>query len=104
MPMAYAQTKPVPANNQHKDFYLLLKEANLKFTFQSGFKEIQAINNDYFSFDFALEDCKQNCEVWLMARPQKQNWISYEKAQNDKKAALANPDSMYVDVTKAYAT
>ena len=101
---SYAQTKPAPEITQRKDFYLLLKEANLKFTFPSGFKETQAINNDYFSFDFALDDPKQNCEVWLSVRPQKQNWISYQKAQSDKKTELANPDSMYVEVTKAYAT
>jgi hypothetical protein len=100
----FAQTKPLRVNSQRKDFYLLLKDANLKFTFPSGFTEIKAINNDYFSFDFALEDPKQGCEVWLTVRPQKQNWISYEKAQSDKKTELANPDSMYVDVTKAYAT
>ncbi len=100
---SFAQTKPVPANSQRKDFYLLLKEADLKFTFPSGFKEIKAINNDYFSFDFALEEPQHNCEVWLMVRSQKQNWLSYENAQNNKKTELANPDSMYVDIGKAYA-
>jgi len=100
---AIAQTKQVaPADDQRKDFNLLLKDSNLKFTFPSGFKEIKALNNEYFSFDFALEDA--NCEVWMMVRSQKQNWISYEKARQDKKTELANPDSMYVDVTKAYAT
>jgi len=101
---AFSQKKPLPANNQRKDFYLLLKEADLKFIFPSGFNEIKAINNDYFSFDFALEEPQHNCEVWLMVRSQKQNWVSYEKNQSDKKTQLANPDSMYIDIGKAYAT
>jgi len=101
---AFAQTKPMPINTQRKDFYLLLKQADLKFTFPIGFNEIKAINNDYFSFDFAMEDPEQNCEAWLIVRSQKQNWVSYENSQNDKKPELANPDSMYVDIGKAYAT
>ncbi|MFI5158680.1 MAG: hypothetical protein ACHQF4_07420 [Sphingobacteriales bacterium] len=101
---AFAQTKPIDANSQRKDFYLLLKEADLKFDFPKGFKEIGAINNDYFSFDFALKEPDHNCEVWLMVRSQKQNWMSYERNQSDKKVELANPDSMYIDIGKAYAT
>jgi hypothetical protein len=101
---AIAQIKPLPANNQRKEFYLLLKEADLKFTFPTGFNEIRAINNDYFSFDFAMQGPEHNCEVWLTVRSQKQNWVSYEKDRSDKKNELANPDSMYIDVGRAYAT
>jgi len=99
----FAQNKSLPANSQRKDFYLLLKEADLKFTFPTGFNEIKVINNDYFSSDFALEESRHNCEVWVVVRSQKQNWVSYENAQNNKKPELANPDSMYVDIGKAYA-
>jgi hypothetical protein len=101
---AIAQTKPSPQSTQRKDFYLLLKQANLNFIFPAGFREIAAINNEDFSFDFALKEPQHNCEVWMMVRSQKENWVSYERTQNDKKTELANPDSMYVELGKAYAT
>lgn len=99
-----AQTKVTAADAQRKDFYLLLKEANISFTFPKGFKEIKAVNNDLLSFDFALEAPEHGCEIWLMVRSQKQNWLSYEKAQNNKRTMLANPDSVYAEIGKAYAT
>lgn len=98
---AISQKRNIVVRNQHNDFYQLLNGASLKFTFPQGFKEIKTANND---FDFALHDAAHNCEVWVMVRSQKQNWISYERTQNDKNRHLANPDSMYLDIAKSYAT
>lgn len=101
--VAIAQTKAVTANNQRKDFYQLIKEANLDFKFPPGFREIRAVNNEDFSFDYAMDIPGKNFETWLQVKSQKQNWISYEKARNNKKTELANPDSMYLDMAKATA-
>jgi hypothetical protein len=38
-----------------------------------------------------------------MARSQKQNWLSYEHTQTDQKSELDNPDSMYMEISNAYA-
>ena len=100
---AIAQPKHRITANDHKGFYQLLKEANLKFTFPPGFKEIKAVNNEDYSFDFAMELPGKDFEMWLQVKSQKQNWTSYIKAQTDNKTPLANPDSMYVDMGEATA-
>jgi hypothetical protein len=101
---ATAQSKKSPMSSQRKDFYRLLKQSNLNFTFPQGFQEIKAVNNEDFSFDFALQDPENNCEVWMMVRSQKQNWQTYDQTQTDQKDPLSNPDSMYMELSKAYAT
>jgi hypothetical protein len=100
---AIAQRKPALVTSQRKDFYQLIKEANLNFTFPAGFREIKAVDNEDYSFDYAMEVPGKNFEMWLQVKSQKQNWISYEKASGDKKTELANPDSMYIDLSKATA-
>ena len=101
---AIAQQKIARPTSQRKDFYQLVKEANLNFTFPTGFREIKAVDNEDYSFDYAMEVPGKNFEMWLQVRSQKQNWISYEKASGDKRTELANPDSMYIDMSKATAT
>lgn len=98
-------TQPVPAkpNSQRKDFYQLLKEAELKFTFPPGFKEVPAVNDEDFSFDFDMEIPGKDFEVWLNVRSQKENWTSYQNTRYDKQRSLANPDSLYIQVSKAFA-
>jgi hypothetical protein len=101
---AIAQTKRhTPTKSSRKDFYQLLGEAHLTFTPPSGCKEIMPVNNDYFSFDYAMEMPGKDFEMWLLVKSQSQNWTSYEHTQYDKKRALANPDSMYKDISKAIA-
>jgi len=102
-PFCVAQIKKPGQGTQRKDFYQLLKQASLKFNFPSGFQEIKAVNNEDYSFDFALQNPDHNCEVWLMARSQKQNWLSYEHTQTEQKNQVDNPDSMYMELSKAYA-
>jgi hypothetical protein len=100
---AIAQRRHKIVTSQRNDFYQLLKDAGLNFTFPHGFKEIKAINNEYFSFDYAMEKPGDNFEVWLQIKSQKQNWKSYVKDQESGKTDLANPDSMYRDMGRAAA-
>lgn len=98
-----AQTKRY-THIQHKDFYQLLKDANLTFKQPSGCKEISPVNNDYFSFDYAMDIPGKDFEMWLQVKSQRQNWISYEHSQYNRGKELANPDSMYKEISQAIAT
>jgi len=80
-----------------------LADAGLTFAYPQGFMEISAVNDEDFSFDFAMELPSQDFEVWVQVKSQKQNWTSYLHAQHDSKAQLANPDSIYLDIGKADA-
>jgi hypothetical protein len=100
---AIAQTKHTHITGQLNDFHHLLADAGLNFTFPAGFIAIPAINNEDFSFDYALSLPGKDFEVWYQVKSQKQNWISYEHTKNDKKTALANPDSLYLDMGRANA-
>jgi hypothetical protein len=75
----------------------------LHIYFYNGFKEIPATNNEDFSFDYAMEMPGKDFEVWFQVKSQKENWASYERAQNDKGRQVANPDSLYVEMGKAHA-
>ncbi|SDT61977.1 hypothetical protein SAMN05216490_4373 [Mucilaginibacter mallensis] len=99
----FAQTKRHGINSQHKDFYQLLRDANLTFKLPSGCKEISPVNNEYFSFDFAMEIPGKDFEMWLQVKSQRQNWNSYEHSQYNKERELANPDSMYKEISQAIA-
>ena len=100
---AIAQSGHNISTSDRKNFYQLLREANLKFTFPAGFKVLPPINNDYFSFDYDMEIPGDNFEMWLEVKSQKQNWASYVHAQYDQRTQLANPDSMYLDMGQAMA-
>lgn len=101
---AIAQKKRPPANPQRTDFYHLLAQAGLQFTYPTGFREIKAVNNEDFSFDYAMELPGKDFEVWLQIKSQKENWKSYEHARTDEGSEpLANPDSMYLGMGRASA-
>lgn len=100
---AIAQTRHNISTSDRKNFYQLLREANLKFIFPAGFKEIPPVNNEDFSFDYDMEIPGNNFEMWLQVKSQKQNWASYIHAQYDQRTQLANPDSMYLDMGQAMA-
>jgi len=99
----WAQRRPSLSKSAKKDFYTLLADADLSFTCPAGFKEIPAINNEYFSFDYAMQIPGRGFEMWMQIKSQKQNWVAYEKAKNDKRTEVANPDSMYLDLGHANA-
>ena len=100
---AFAQHNKTYVNPKHKDFYELLKETNLKFTYPPGFREIPPVDNEDYSYDFAMELPGHDFEVWLKIKPGIQNWKSYELALHNKDFELANPDSLYTDIGKADA-
>ncbi len=60
-------------SSQLKNFYQLTAEANVEFIYPEGFKEIPAINNENFSFDYAMVLPGHDFEIWLKVRSQKQN-------------------------------
>jgi hypothetical protein len=99
-----AQKKHLAVNDERKGFYTLLAQAGLKFIFPAGFKQDTAVNNEDFSYDFALELPGEDFDAWFEIKSQKQNWISYEHTEFDKKGRLANPDSLYLGICTANAT
>jgi hypothetical protein len=99
----FAQTKPSALKTQNTVFYQLLNQSDLQFIYPAGFKEIPAVNDEDFSFDFAMELPAKGFECWFEVKSQKQNWISYQQNQYNKNTRLANPDSMYMAMGKAYA-
>jgi hypothetical protein len=93
----------IQGSQQFKEFLQLLAQANATFAFPKGFKEIPATNNEDFSFDYAMEIPGKGFEVWFQVKSQKENWVSYERSQNDKRGPLANPDSLFGEMGKAHA-
>lgn len=100
----FAQGRHLSEDPDHKKFDQLLKETNLQFAFPAGFRTITPVDNEDFSYDFAMELPRHDFEVWLQIKPQRQNWVSYQKALYEKPhREVANPDSMYMDMSKANA-
>jgi hypothetical protein len=93
-----------PASKQLTDFRQLTAEANVMFTFPAGFREIKALNNDDFSYDYALELPDHDFEIWFVVRSQKRDWQQYELVKNDPTKQTANPDSSYVGIGHAQAS
>ena len=89
---------------QLKDFYFLAAEANVKFTFPAGFKEVEVINDEDFSYDYAMELPGHEFEIWVQVKSQKQDWATYERYKDDKSKQLANPDSLYIGWGRAQAS
>lgn len=108
---AIAQVKhspPVPKkqlklSEQLKEFYHLAAQANVTFVYPKGFKEILAPNDEYFSYDYALELPGKDFEIWFQVKSQKENWASYIKSQTNQGAQSDNPDSAYTTLGRATA-
>lgn len=96
--------KPKTISIERAEFNRLLAQAGIAFTFPKGFKEIKAPNNEYFSFDYAMDLPQTDLEVWFQIIPQKENWASYERARTSGNTDLANPDSTYNSLAAAQAT
>lgn len=90
---------PVKGSPQFKEFSLLLAQANVEFAFPKGFKEIPAVNNEDFSFDYGMEIPGQEFEIWFQVRSLKQNWFSFERNHEQE-----NPDSSYLKIGQAVAS
>jgi hypothetical protein len=99
-------TKPpvrTAANSQYIQFLKDANEAGLNFKVPPGFKELPAINNENFTFDYAMTLPGEDFEVWFQVHSLKQNWASYEQVKNISGKTLANPDSTYKDAARAQA-
>ena len=92
-----------PQSDQQKEFFRLVARAGVKFIYPDGFREIKAPNNEDFSFDYGLELPGKEFEIWLEVKSEREDWASYERAQNTSNAQLANPDSAYNELGKAQA-
>lgn len=93
-------------NSQPTQLQSFLKEADdagVDFTLPASFKGIPVVNNENFSFDYAMAMPGQDFEVWLQVHSLKQNWASYEQVKNITGKMLANPDSTYINTVKAHA-
>ncbi len=62
------------------------------------------MNNDDFSYDYALELPDHDFEIWFVVRSQKRDWQQYELVKNDPTKQMGNPDSTYVAMGKAQAS
>jgi hypothetical protein len=90
-----APVKHHPQSGQQKEFFRLAAQANVKFIYPNGFREIKAPDDEDFSFDYALELPGKDFEIWFQVKSEKENWISYLNAINTPNAQLTNPDSAY---------
>jgi hypothetical protein len=93
-----------PISLQLAGFYHLTNEAGIVFNFPAGFKELQVVNNDDFSYDYAMDIPEQEFEVWFLVKSQKANWADYEKYKNDPSRNIAFPDSLYIQIGNAEAS
>lgn len=105
--MAQQKHKPVTpkrTSSHLQDFSHLAAEANVQFTFPDGFKEIRVSEDEDSFYDYALEIPGRGFEMWVMVRPQKGEWTNYERSRSDVNKQLANPDSLYIDISRAQAS
>lgn len=107
---AIPQVKPISSSSpklpgRHlREFQHLTADAGVQFTFPAGFKETRVLNNEDFSFDYAMEIPGHDFEVWFLVRPQKRDWQIYEASKNDPAKRLENPDSSYIKMGQAQAS
>lgn len=103
----FAQVKPKPKiaqpSEQLAQFKRLIAKANVTLTAPAGFREIPALDNEDFTFDYAMDIPGQGFEVWYIVRSQKENWASYDRVFLNNKTRVANPDSVYADMGNAQA-
>jgi hypothetical protein len=100
---ARATVKPTAVSSQLTEFNHLTAQANIAFSFPKGFKEIKAPDDEYFSYDYAMQLPGKDFEIWFQVKPEKEDWASYERVANNQNAQLTNPDSVYNSTATAEA-
>jgi hypothetical protein len=90
-------------SDQQKEFFHLVAQANVKFIYPKGFKEIKPPDDEDFSFDYALELPGKDFEIWFQVKSEKENWASFIKNPDNKVTQSDNPDSNYTAWGKANA-
>ncbi|MFD0751582.1 hypothetical protein ACFQZS_15625 [Mucilaginibacter calamicampi] len=95
---ANAQTARLDNSMQFAAFDKALKKSGLAFTFPAGFKEIKAVNNREFSFNYAMELPEKDFEIWLRVNSIKEN-----KALLKDNHQQINVDSAYAFIIKQQA-
>jgi hypothetical protein len=92
-----------PVSNQLRDFYKRTNDAGVVFMFPPEFKEVSIPNEEDFSFDYAMELPDSEFEIWFQVKPQKDNWVNYQRYKNDPARKIANPDLLYISMAHAQA-
>ena len=82
-------------SSQLKAFTAETADAGVSFIFPGGYREINARDDEDFSFNYALELPGKEFEAWLQVKSQKQNWLSYIHNKNLPGKQVTNPDSLY---------
>lgn len=85
-----AQGTRLDNSQQFKTFDKALNKSGIAFTFPEGFKEIKAVNNREFKFNYALELPGKDFEIWLRVNSLKDN-----KALLSDNYKRMNVDSAY---------
>jgi len=108
--MSQVKKRPVPrkaavsktGSSQLNDFLFLAGDADVTFTFPTGFKEAKVLNNEDFSFDYGIE-LPNEFAVWFQVRSQKKDWQNYMALKNDPTKQTADPDTAYIAKGSALA-
>ena len=87
--------KPSFVSSQLKAFMVETSDAGANFIFPKGYREINAHDDEDFSFDYAVELPGKEFEAWFQVKSQRQNWVSYIHNKNVPGKQVTNPDSLY---------
>ena len=101
--VAFAQEKPIDLNlktpttqsKQLKQLYSLATAARASFEFPNGFNEIRALDDDDFSFDYAVDLPGKELEIWFQVISEKETLLTKDWGKNSNSDLLGNPDSLY---------
>jgi hypothetical protein len=98
-----AAVKHHPSSDQLKEFFVLVAQAGVTFSYPKGFREIKAPDDEDQSYDFALDLPGKDFQIWFNVKSEKEDYFNYVRTQNNKNA-MANPDSAYIANGKAIAS
>lgn len=96
--------KKPSSSDQLKDFTSATTDAGIYFKFPPGYREIPVLNNEDYSFDYAMEIPGREFEIWLQVSSQKEDYILYEQTRNDRAKRIETPDSAYIRIGQAQAS